>query len=92
MPKEEGSYGGQDDREWLYSRVGKRERLEEVSFLGLSSIDLYKVDLSQLVGGKPFTLPCTISQNRLGIKTRTLINTGANGFIFIDSRLVEKAS
>jgi predicted aspartyl protease len=37
-------------------------------------------------------MPCTISKNGLGIKTRTLIDTGANGYIFIDRRLAEKAS
>jgi predicted aspartyl protease len=37
-------------------------------------------------------MPCTISKNGLGIKTRTLIDTGANGYIFIDCRLAEKAS
>jgi hypothetical protein len=37
-------------------------------------------------------MPCTISKNRLGIKTYTLINTRANGYIFIDRRLAEKAS
>jgi predicted aspartyl protease len=37
-------------------------------------------------------MPCIISKNRLKIKTRTLINIGANGYIFIDRRLAEKAS
>ncbi len=37
-------------------------------------------------------MPCTISKNGLGIKTRALIDTGANGFIFIDSQLAQKAS
>jgi predicted aspartyl protease len=37
-------------------------------------------------------MPCTISKNRLRIKTRTLIDTRANGYIFIDRRLAEKAS
>jgi predicted aspartyl protease len=35
---------------------------------------------------------CIISKNRLKIKTHTLINTGANGYIFIDCKLAEKAS
>jgi predicted aspartyl protease len=33
-----------------------------------------------------------ISKNGLRIKTYTLINTGANGYIFIDCRLAKKAS
>ena len=53
---------------------------------------MYQLDLSQLVGGEALTMPCTISNNGLGIKTRTLIDTGANGFIFIDQQLARKAS
>jgi hypothetical protein len=37
-------------------------------------------------------MPYIISKNRLKIKTRTLINTKANGYIFINYRLAEKAS
>jgi len=37
-------------------------------------------------------MPCTISINRLGIKTRALINTRANGFIFLNSPLAREAS
>src|SRR5260370_2425144 len=37
-------------------------------------------------------MPCTVSKNGLGIKTRTLIDTGANGYIFIDREYAEKAS
>jgi hypothetical protein len=33
-----------------------------------------------------------ISKNRLRIKTRTLINTKANSYIFIDYKLIKKAS
>ena len=51
-----------------------------------------QIDLSQLVGGESFTMPCTISKNGLGIKTRTLVDTGANGYIFIDLELAQKAS
>ena len=48
--------------------------------------------MSKLVGGQPFTLPCTISQNGIGIKTRTLINTRANGFIFINTKMADIAA
>ena len=51
-----------------------------------------QLDLSQLVGGEALTMPCTISNNGLGIKTRILIDTGANGFVFIDQQLARKAS
>ena len=49
------------------------------------------MDLSKLVGGEALTLPCTINKNGLGIKTHVLIDTGANGFIFIDSELANLA-
>ena len=45
------------------------------------------MDLSKLVGGQPFILPCTISKNGIRIKTRLLINTRANRFIFINTKL-----
>ena len=47
------------------------------------------MDLSKLVRGKALTLPCTISKNGFGIKTHTLIDTGANGFVFIDLKLAK---
>jgi len=50
------------------------------------------VDLSQLLGGDSFTFPCTISSNGLGIKTRTLIDTGANGYAFIDTEFAALAT
>jgi hypothetical protein len=50
------------------------------------------VDLAKLVGGSALTLPCIISNNRLGIQTQTLINTRANSFIFIDLELAKKAA
>ena len=53
---------------------------------------MYQLDLSQLVGGEALTMPCTISNNGLGIKTRTLIDTRVNGFVFIDQQLARKAS
>jgi predicted aspartyl protease len=51
-------------------------------------VDIAEVDLSQLLGGEAFTLPCTVSNNGLGIKTSSLIDTGANGHTFIDSKFV----
>jgi predicted aspartyl protease len=50
------------------------------------------VDLAKLVRGSALTLPYTISNNGLSIQTQTLINTGANGFIFIDLELAKKAA
>ena len=37
-------------------------------------------------------MPCTVSKNRLEIKTCILINIKVNGYIFIDKRFAEKAS
>jgi hypothetical protein len=37
-------------------------------------------------------MPCTINKNRFRIKTRTLINTKANNYIFIDRKLAKKTS
>ena len=43
-----------------------------------------EVNLTRLIGGNPLSLPYTLSKNGLGIKTSTLINTGANGYVFIN--------
>jgi predicted aspartyl protease len=39
------------------------------------------------MGGRAFQLPCKIVQNGLIIKAQTLLDTGANGFIFISQQL-----
>jgi hypothetical protein len=52
-------------------------------------MDIAEVDLSQLLEGEAFILPYTVSNNRLGIKTSSLINTGANGYTFIDSKFIK---
>ena len=51
-------------------------------------MDIAEVDLSQLLGGKAFILPYTVSNNGLGIKTSSLINTGTNGYTFINSKFI----
>jgi len=45
-----------------------------------------------LLKGDSFTFLCTISSNRLGIKTRTLINTRANGYAFINTEFAAFAT
>jgi hypothetical protein len=50
------------------------------------------VDLTQLLGGDSFTVPCTVSNNGLGIRTTSLIDTGANGYAFIDTEFVKLAA
>ena len=58
----------------------------------LHSIDLCKVNLSQLLKGNSFTFPYTISSNRLKIKTYTLINIRANGYAFINTEFAALAT
>ena len=38
-----------------------------------------------------FTLPYTVSNNGLGIKTSVLINTRANGFVFVNTEFAKTA-
>src|SRR5438045_9029234 len=44
-------------------RIGKRLTLKEDSSSGLEEIDMSEVDLSQLMGGKRFTIHCTLLRN-----------------------------
>jgi hypothetical protein len=69
--------------------MGKRHALKKVFSLGPNSIEVAEVDLSQLLSGNAFTLPCIVSNNRLGIKTSSLIDTGANGHTFVDTKFVK---
>ena len=39
--------------------------------------------------GDAFILPCTISNNGLGIKTSSLIDTGANGYTFVNTQFAK---
>ena len=45
-----------------------------------------------MLRGNSFTFPCTISSNRLGIKTRTLIDIKANGYAFINTEFAALAT
>jgi len=45
-----------------------------------------------LLKSNSFTFLCTISSNRLRIKTRTLINTRANGYAFINTKFAALAT
>ena len=42
--------------------------------------------MSQLVGGKHFTVPCTLAYNGYRVRTSALADSGANGLVFIDSK------
>ena len=45
-----------------------------------------EIDLSRLIGGKAFTIPCTLSRNGYGVDTFALPDSGANGFSFVDTQ------
>jgi hypothetical protein len=51
-------------------------------------MDIAEVDLSQLLEGKVFILFYIVSNNGLGIKTSSFINTGINGYTFINSKFI----
>lgn len=46
-----------------------------------------KLDLTKILGGEQFTLPSTLTRNNCGIALRSLIDTGANGYLFINRSL-----
>jgi hypothetical protein len=52
-------------------------------------MDLVEINLTRLIGGDALIMPCTISTNELGIKSSSLINTRANGYAFINTKLAQ---
>ena len=44
------------------------------------------------MGSKHFTIPCTLAYNGYGISTTSLVDTGANGFSFIDTKFAIDAA
>jgi hypothetical protein len=63
--------------------------LKEVSFSRPKGIEVAEVNLSQLLGGMAFILSCIVSNNGLGIKTSSLIDTEANEHTFIDTKFAK---
>jgi hypothetical protein len=51
-------------------------------------MDLVEIDLTYLIKGDAFIIFCTISINRLEIKSFSFINTRANSYTFINIKLV----
>jgi hypothetical protein len=45
-----------------------------------------EVDLSRLIGGKSFTIPCILSRNKYKVKTIALANSKANAFTLFDAK------
>jgi hypothetical protein len=50
-------------------------------------MDLVEIDLTWLIGRDILIMPYTISINGLGIKSFSLINTRANSYAFINTKL-----
>ena len=50
------------------------------------------IDLSQLLGGKPFAVSCNLVFNRYGFKTPALADTGANGYVLINTTFAQRLS
>lgn len=46
-----------------------------------------ELDLEKLLGGNPFTVSSALSYNGFAVTVPTLIDTGANGQVFIDTNL-----
>ena len=44
------------------------------------------------MGGKHFTIPCTLSRNGYGVRSSALVDTGANGFAFINRSFATELS
>ena len=42
------------------------------------------------MGGKSFTIPCTVTRNGLGVKTASLLDTGANSFPLINTSIADR--
>ena len=53
---------------------------------------MLEVDLSQLIGGKSFTIYYTLSRNRYGVKTTTFANSRANAFTLLNAKCAQKIS
>ena len=50
--------------------------------------DLQQIDLSSLMAGNSFTLTCTLYKDGIAIQAKALGDTGASGYVFLDSRFV----
>lgn len=44
------------------------------------------------MGGRHFTVPCTLSRNGYGVRSSALVDTGANGFAFINRSFATELS
>ena len=53
---------------------------------------MLEVDLSQLLGGKSFTMLCTLFYNRYEVTTTALANSKANAFTLLNIKCAKKIS
>ena len=51
---------------------------------------MLEVDLSQLLGGKSFIVPCTLFRNGYRVTTTTLANSRVNAFTLLNTKCVNK--
>ena len=51
-------------------------------------MDLIEINLTYLIKGNTLIIPYTISINKLGIKSFSLINTRVNKYAFINTKLI----
>jgi aspartyl protease len=73
--------------------VGKREPLGRVSYLGeIYEFDIADLDLSKLFGGQSFTVPSQIAFNGYNIPANTLADSGAKGYLFMDTQFAIDAA
>src|SRR5436190_22268613 len=90
--QDSGNSPGGRRRNASRGRIGKRLTLKEDSSSGLEGIDMSEVDLSRLMGGKSFTICCTLLRNGYGVNTTTLADTRANAFALLDTKCTTKLS
>ena len=48
------------------------------------------VDLGRLIGGRSFTVPCTVSYNGNGVDATALADTGANAFVLVNTQCASR--
>ena len=53
---------------------------------------MLEVNLSWLMGGKSFTIHCTLSRNRYRVKTTALADSRANAFTLLNAKCAQKIS
>jgi hypothetical protein len=76
-----------EEEEETSNKLKKRRTLGKNSPLKYP-INLKKINLSQLIGGKRFIVLYTVSQNKYRVNITALINTKVNSFAFINTAYI----